>query len=105
MDKWARQHEINRLPLWGKERDEDLEGAQLQGATLVGAQLQGAHLATSRSGKPAPVRGLTVTQLVEADVDETTELSDDLREELTRHHKRQQPADDTTSPSRPDPGR
>jgi uncharacterized protein YjbI with pentapeptide repeats len=87
-----------------KERDEYLDGARLEGANLAGAQLQGAHLATSWTGKSAPVRGLTVAQLAEADLNEATELPDNLRKALTDHHKRQQLADSATPtpPSEPD---
>jgi uncharacterized protein YjbI with pentapeptide repeats len=88
-----------------KERDEVLDGAQLQGANLAGAQLQGAHLATcSRTGKLAPVRGLTVAQLAETDLDDTTELPDDLRTALDDHHKQQQRADGATQAPPPNPG-
>lgn len=80
-----------------RELDEELDGAQLQGANLTRAQLHGANLATKRmTGKPAPVRGLTIAQLENADLDDTTALPDDLQAALTDHHKRQQPAESTT---------
>lgn len=75
--------------------DEELDGAQLRGADLAGAQLHGAQLATSPTGRPAPVQGLTIAQLAEANLDDTTELPDDFRAALADHHKRQQLVEDT----------
>lgn len=76
-----------------KKQDQDFDGAQLRGANLAGAKLHGARLATSPAGKPAPVQGITVAQLAEAHLDDTTELLDDLREALADHLQRQQLAE------------
>lgn len=87
-----------------KERDENLDGAQLRGANLARAQLHGAHLATSPTGRPAPVQGLTVAQLAGANLDRTTELPDELREALADHHERQQLAEGAALPPPSEPG-
>jgi hypothetical protein len=48
-------------------------------------------MVTDRSGGKAPAQGLTVSQLAEAAVDETTILPLELRQALAR---RQSPVDD-----------
>jgi uncharacterized protein YjbI with pentapeptide repeats len=58
-----------------------LAAANLRGANLQNAQLKGADLINLPIGTPhQPVCGLTVSQLAEAVVDESTRLPDELRQ-------------------------
>lgn len=91
----------------------DLEEAHLEGAYLAGANLkdtelkdaylQGADLINYPIGKPYPqsVRGLTVSQLADAIIDDSTQLPDGLREARSALAPR---SEDAADRSANDPG-
>jgi len=69
---------------WGANLiDADLQGANLQGANLITANLQGANLDSAKlpGADLGSVQNLTAEQLLEAIIDDTTLLDDDLRAE------------------------